>query len=132
MLHYYLEKYSNLVYYDAVCKRLLTFGQSVPDYIESAFKKINLSSLINLYVNYGLNEQALEILVEHIDNVCQNMSSQSQRQSVSCQLSNPAFFTGQNLIFDHSTAQLVRKHSTLHLHRSIVLFLEQDQQQEPH
>ena len=38
MLHYYLEKYSNLVYYDAVCKRLLTFGQSIPDYIESAFK----------------------------------------------------------------------------------------------
>ena len=49
-------------------------------------KKINLSSLINLYVNYGLNEQALEILIEHIDNVYQNMSSGGQRQSVSLRL----------------------------------------------
>ena len=45
LLHIYLEKYNDVVYYKAVCKRLLTLGFEIPNYILNSFKVCLLSIL---------------------------------------------------------------------------------------
>jgi hypothetical protein len=49
LLHIYLEKYSDVVYYKAVCKRLLTLGYDVPSYIINSFKKVNSKCFITAF-----------------------------------------------------------------------------------
>jgi hypothetical protein len=67
LLHIYLEKYSDVVYYKAVCKRLLTLGYEVPSYIINSFKKVNSNALLQLFINFGLLEEAYDLCIDYMD-----------------------------------------------------------------
>jgi hypothetical protein len=40
LLQTYLEKFDDVVYYKAVCKRILTLGFEIPNYIINSFKVV--------------------------------------------------------------------------------------------
>jgi hypothetical protein len=52
LLHSYLERYNDKVYYKAVCNRILTLGFEIPNYIVTSFQVKFDDVLIKLYFYY--------------------------------------------------------------------------------
>lgn len=94
-MHIYLQKYNDSVYYKIVCKRILTLGFEIPNYIINSFKvllisfidnllfihkylvvyvfkKVNSSALLQIFINFGLLEEACDLCFDYIDALLTN------------------------------------------------------------
>ncbi len=61
-----MKKFNDIVYYKSVCKRIIMLETEIPHYIIDSFKKLNSNALLQIYINYGFWEEAIELTQQYI------------------------------------------------------------------
>ncbi|CAF0770482.1 unnamed protein product [Brachionus calyciflorus] len=67
LLESYLDKLNDSIYYKNVCQRILILGYEIPATVQYKFKLLNPQSLLSIYLNYGLWNEALNLIKELIN-----------------------------------------------------------------
>jgi hypothetical protein len=67
LLDVYLNKFKDVIYYKAVCKRIIVLGYAVPANIINSFKKVNSNALLDILVSHGILDDATDLVIDYID-----------------------------------------------------------------
>lgn len=72
LLVFYLQKYKNTIFYQAVCRRLLKNGSQLVDLIVHSLKLLNPNALLNIYIEFDKWEDSIDLINDQIELIVQN------------------------------------------------------------
>ncbi|VDI42582.1 Hypothetical predicted protein [Mytilus galloprovincialis] len=82
LLQNYLEMYEEKTsqYHRCVAVKLLSHGFPLPTWLVNSFKKINMSELLKIYIDFDLLEDGVLLTMEYIDAVVDSLTGQERTQ----------------------------------------------------
>ncbi|XP_052066058.1 nuclear pore complex protein Nup160-like isoform X1 [Mytilus californianus] len=82
LLQNYLEMYEEKTsqYHRCVAVKLLSHGFPLPTWLVNSFKKINMSELLKIYIDFDLLEDGVLLTMEYIDAIVDSLTGQERTQ----------------------------------------------------